>query len=315
MENLEDTAPEQPEIIPDPAFSAEITKLYTELSKLQGDIDAPANNCYNEHPGRSPELSKLYTALSKFQGEIEEPENNCYNDHLHYWYPDLGACWKAIRSALSTNGLALIQFTIPNNDPYVIRLVTKICHTSGQWESGVIDGRAQELIPLVENGEVVTEKKGNYDKVIKVAADSHSNSARSVLIGYLKRLALCMVTGLSTDDTPPENAEEIIRQKKDTQPAGGGQRRQSGGQNKKTGNGHRPGSNRESQIAGIKKAMELAELNSETLIKLFNQYGVANVDELPDQELSAFSKGIISAKRFQEKTMAAEKEQAEGVPS
>ena len=257
----------------------------------------------SEHPGRSESIIKLYTAISKFQGEISEPKNNCYNDHLNYWYPDLGACWKAIRQPLANNGLLLIQFTVPHPDEFMIRIVTEIAHTSGEWKSSVLDGRVQELVVLIEDGKTVP---GEWNKPVKVPEDSHSNGAKAIVIGYLKRLSLCMVTGLSTDDEVPDNAESIrARKKADKEAQGKGGKKTYSKDSTKSGNGP----TRAAQLVGIKKAMELHKLNDESVRKLFNQYGIKTLDQIPDQELSSFSNAIVTTKKLQENLKKVEGEQ------
>lgn len=79
----------------------------------------------------SEDINELVTALSKAQGEITPASKDNLNPHFKSKYADLNSVWNACRSALSKNGLAVLQSTTTQDGQLV--LVTTLAHASGQW--------------------------------------------------------------------------------------------------------------------------------------------------------------------------------------
>lgn len=103
------------------------------------------------------------------------------------------------------NGLSVKQFVEPTKDFYVIRLVTKLSHSSGQWESGVMEGRCQErTLKFGEDGKVV---KNSFDKDVTVWEDSASPQTYGTVLTYLRRYGLCAMVGIAPSDTDAESGE------------------------------------------------------------------------------------------------------------
>jgi len=81
---------------------------------------------------QSDSIKELATALSKVQGELSYAKKDSANPFFKSRYADLESVWDACRSLLARNGLSVIQ--MPGN--YFegrMWLVTKLCHTSGEW--------------------------------------------------------------------------------------------------------------------------------------------------------------------------------------
>ena len=81
---------------------------------------------------QSDSIKELATALSKVQGELTYAKKDSANPFFKSRYADLESVWDACRSLLAANGLSVIQ--MPGN--YFegrMWLVTKLCHTSGEW--------------------------------------------------------------------------------------------------------------------------------------------------------------------------------------
>ena len=57
----------------------------------------------------SPTTAALDEALAKAQGEIQTASKDKNNPAFRSKYADLGAVWDACRSALTTNGLSVVQ--------------------------------------------------------------------------------------------------------------------------------------------------------------------------------------------------------------
>jgi len=81
---------------------------------------------------QSESIKELATALSKVQGELTYAKKDSANPFFKSRYADLESVWDACRDLLARNGLSIIQ--MPGN--YFegrMWLVTRLCHSSGEW--------------------------------------------------------------------------------------------------------------------------------------------------------------------------------------
>ncbi len=85
----------------------------------------------------SEQINEVATALAKAQGMITGALKDSTNPHFKSSYADLASIWDACRSALSSNGLAVVQMTDKSDKDEVI-VVTRIMHSSGQWIEGTL---------------------------------------------------------------------------------------------------------------------------------------------------------------------------------
>lgn len=85
---------------------------------------------------QSEQLDQLFTALAKAQEKMGIAVKDSTNPFLKSRYADLESVVKASRSALSANGLCVLQIICEG--PEGKHLKTRIGHSSGQWmESSV----------------------------------------------------------------------------------------------------------------------------------------------------------------------------------
>jgi hypothetical protein len=80
---------------------------------------------------QSEQINELAGALAKAQGKITGALKDSANPFFKSKYADLASVWDACRSALSDNGLAVIQLT--ESDDSGVFVVTTLAHSSGQW--------------------------------------------------------------------------------------------------------------------------------------------------------------------------------------
>jgi hypothetical protein len=79
----------------------------------------------------SAQVNELYAALAKAQGEFAEADKDANNPYFKSKYATLAENVRASRPALSKHGLSVTQKPLViNGTDY---LVTKLCHSSGQW--------------------------------------------------------------------------------------------------------------------------------------------------------------------------------------
>jgi len=106
---------------------------------------------------QSMELDQLATALSKAQGEIKDALKDSENPHFKSNYATLSAIWEACRTALSSNGLSVIQRGKVTPSAYIMR--TRLLHQSGQWIEGevpCITGGRQQQNEMQQIGSAIT---------------------------------------------------------------------------------------------------------------------------------------------------------------
>jgi hypothetical protein len=82
----------------------------------------------------SEQIDKLAEALAAAQGEIKAATKDAQNPFFKSSYATLDSVWNACRESLSKHGLAVVQ--VPMMDQSELRLVTRLCHASGQWIEG-----------------------------------------------------------------------------------------------------------------------------------------------------------------------------------
>jgi hypothetical protein len=80
---------------------------------------------------QSEQINELAGALAKAQGKITGALKDSANPFFKSKYADLASVWDACRTALSENGLAVIQQT--EADDSGVFVITTLAHASGQW--------------------------------------------------------------------------------------------------------------------------------------------------------------------------------------
>lgn len=129
---------------------------------------------------RSPEIKDLVSALAKAQGGMKPAVFNRINPHFKTRYADFTSCMDACRSALSDNGLAVMQ-TCETIDGK-LNLVTMLAHTSGQW--------MKSEFPLI-------------------ASKMDSQGIGSAMT-YAKRYSLCGMVGIVADEEGDDDGEAAV---------------------------------------------------------------------------------------------------------
>ncbi|MFA4972331.1 MAG: ERF family protein [bacterium] len=84
---------------------------------------------------QSKDIKDLAVALSKMQSQMKPAKRGAENPFFKSSYTDLAGLWDSIREPLSANGLAVVQTF--DGDGELLKVVTTLLHTSGQWVRGV----------------------------------------------------------------------------------------------------------------------------------------------------------------------------------
>jgi len=110
------------------------TKLSKKVEDLFKKLPQP------EDPYQSSSLKNFAPAFAKAQAEYKAVEYNRENPYYKSQYADLYTILKAVRPALTKNGISFSQYTkITETGPTVLH--TRLIHSSGEW----IETRARIL--------------------------------------------------------------------------------------------------------------------------------------------------------------------------
>lgn len=131
----------------------------------------------------SENINELMSALAKAQGKIQPACKDSSNPFFKSKYADLSSVWESCRSALSENGLAVVQ-SVSNNENGM-SLITTLGHASGQWI------RSEMPIELVKK----------------------DPQTLGSIITYYRRYALAAIVGVAPDDDDGEKAQSHYRNK------------------------------------------------------------------------------------------------------
>lgn len=117
-------------------------------------------------------MKALYSALVKAQSQIKTAIKDSNNQHFRSKYADLGSVWDAVRHALHSNELAVVQLSRIHESGAPV-LVTRIIHSSGE------------------------HIEGEYPLVCKDPTDPQKLVAATT---YARRAALSAALGVIADD-------------------------------------------------------------------------------------------------------------------
>lgn len=158
--------------------------------ETQNQPVAPAPVAAIQFPTQSEDIKEVATALAKAQGEMDNASKSSNNPFFGSRYADLAEVINVSRPALSKNGLAVTQGTIPINGKSV--LVTTVMHTSGQWlksydviepvpmktkdEKGVT---VYAITPQAKGSAMTYSRRYQYSGMVGVAQEDDDGNAAS----------------------------------------------------------------------------------------------------------------------------------------
>lgn len=119
---------------------------------------------------KSESINELAAALSKAQGAFDHAKKDVANAFFKSKYADLASCIDAAKTALASNGLAVVQATDYDNDRLV--LITTLMHSSGQW----------------------------IDSKYPIQPQKNDPQGMGSAMTYARRYAFCAITGIAADD-------------------------------------------------------------------------------------------------------------------
>lgn len=114
-------------------------------------------------------IKELATAMAKAQAEIKAALKDSKNPHFKSSYADLTSVWDACRTALTKNGLSVVQ--IPNFQGDEVWLETMLLHASGESISGRYPLRPQQQTPQGYGSALTYARRYSLAAMVGVVAD------------------------------------------------------------------------------------------------------------------------------------------------
>jgi hypothetical protein len=114
-------------------------------------------------------MKELATAMAKAQAEIKAALKDSKNPHFKSSYADLTSVWDACRTALTKNGLSVVQ--IPNFEGDEVWLETRLLHASGESISGRYPLRPQQQTPQGYGSALTYARRYSLAAMVGVVAD------------------------------------------------------------------------------------------------------------------------------------------------
>lgn len=117
----------------------------------------------------SESIASLAGALAKAQAEIESAAKDRVNPHFKSKYATLASVWEACRSALSKNGVSVIQS--PMADGNIVTVTTLLAHASGEWARSALSAAAVNATPQGIGSAVTYLRRYSLAAMVGVAPD------------------------------------------------------------------------------------------------------------------------------------------------
>lgn len=130
--------------------------------------------------GQSATLGALGAALAKAQGEMTAAKKDRNNPAFGKTskYADLASSWDACRTALSKNGLAVIQRPSMRAGKACIR--TMLLHSSGEWLEGALEVALEKPTAHGLGSALTYLRRFALQATVGVAADDDDGNAASL---------------------------------------------------------------------------------------------------------------------------------------
>lgn len=127
---------------------------------------------------RSATIGKLAEALCKAQASMNGAVKDSANPFYKSKYADLASVWDACRGPLSSNGLAVIQTTVPSANGKV-GVETILAHQSGEWISGLLEMTPVKADPQGVGSAITYARRYGLQAIVGIAPEDDDGNAAS----------------------------------------------------------------------------------------------------------------------------------------
>lgn len=143
----------------------------------------------------SEQINEIAAAIAKAQGQIKGASKDASNPFFKSKYADLASVWDSCRSALSSNGLAVIQS--PSAIGTSVSVDTLLTHSSGQWIAGTVSVTAREDTPQAIGSAITYLRRYALQSFAGVAPEDDDGNLASAKGSTVKVLAVVEPKGYS----------------------------------------------------------------------------------------------------------------------
>lgn len=165
---------------------------------------------------RSDSIAALSAALAKAQSEMAGAAKDKTNPHFKSAYADLASVWEACRTALTKNGMAILQ-PVSAEDAKVT-VTTILTHSSGEWISGELTMTAQQNTPQGIGSCITYARRYALSAMVGVAPEDDDGNAASAKNGQNSAQSMPATTG--TVVMKPQGYDEFVASLRDVAPEG-----------------------------------------------------------------------------------------------
>jgi hypothetical protein len=162
---------------------------------------------------KSDSIAALAAALAKAQAEMAGASKDKTNPHFKSAYADLASVWEACRTALTKNGLAVMQPV--SADEAQVTVTTILTHNSGEFLSSDLTMTATQNTPQGIGSCITYARRYALASMVGVAPeDDDGNAASAKTTGHAHPEAAPVPVGFQqwwdgAQDTAAEGSEPL----------------------------------------------------------------------------------------------------------
>ncbi len=127
----------------------------------------------------SETVAAIFAALAKAQAQVKGASKDSINPHFKSKYADLASVWEACREALTANGLSIIQGGDDIEAGGQVRIVTRLCHGSGEWIESSLTAPVQQATAQGVVACVTYLRRASLAAMVGVAPEDDDGEAAS----------------------------------------------------------------------------------------------------------------------------------------
>ena len=126
---------------------------------------------------RSDSIINLAKALCQTQATVEAVKKDANNPFFKSKYADLASIWHAIREALTSNGLSVLQE--PSTEGNKVRITTTLIHTSGEYVRSLLEVPAVRVDPQGIGSAITYARRYALGAIVGIAPEDDDGNAAS----------------------------------------------------------------------------------------------------------------------------------------
>lgn len=126
---------------------------------------------------RSDSIINLAKALCQTQATVEAVKKDANNPFFKSKYADLASIWHAIREALTSNGLSVLQE--PSTEGNKVRITTTLIHTSGEYVRSLLEVPALKVDPQGIGSAITYARRYALGAIVGIAPEDDDGNAAS----------------------------------------------------------------------------------------------------------------------------------------